>query len=453
MKDAVCALTVAGSDSGGGAGVQADLKTFSALGVFGVCAITSITAQNTIAITAIQDVRPDIVKAQIDAVVQDIGVDAAKIGMLHTIETIETVAEQMDNRGFPTVVDPVMVSKDGTRLLEKNAVKTLVKSLIPLATVVTPNAIEAELLSGIKIRNLDDAKVAAKEISRLGPKAVIVKGGHISGDKAIDVLFYEDKFKLFETERIKTTTTHGTGCTFSSAIAAELAKGNTITEAVQVAKDFVTRGIKFGLPIGQGHGPVNPMAIIYNDAKKYYVIKQIKDAIEILESHPEVSNIIPESQTNIVMALPYATDYNDVAGVSGRIVKIGDRVRASSCPEFGTSKHVSKTVLVAMRHDQSVCAAMNVCYSEELIDVCNESGLSISSYDRREEPLEVKKVEGMSTSWGAEQAIKRIGKVPNVIYHTGDWGKEPMIILLGKTAIEVADVAVKIARELRKKRS
>jgi hydroxymethylpyrimidine/phosphomethylpyrimidine kinase len=188
MKKAKCALTIAGSDSGGGAGIQADLKTFASLGVHGLSAITSITAQNTIAVNAILDVTPDMVMAQIDSVVEDIGVDAAKTGMLHTGDIIKVVAKEIKKYGFPIVVDPVMVAKSGARLLNQNAIKILIQHLLPLATVLTPNAREAEVLSGIKIRTLDDAKAAAKEIYYMGPKAVVVKGGHIPGSEVIDIL-------------------------------------------------------------------------------------------------------------------------------------------------------------------------------------------------------------------------------------------------------------------------
>jgi hydroxymethylpyrimidine kinase/phosphomethylpyrimidine kinase len=453
MENVICALTIAGSDSGGGAGIQADLKTFAALGVHGMAAITAITAQNTVAVRAVQDIDPDMVKAQIDAVAEDIGVDAVKTGMLHTHEIIKAVAEQIEKYDFPTVVDPVMVAKSGARLLKKDAAQTLIHTLFPLATVVTPNAIEAEVLSGVNIRGIDDAKDAAKAIARLGPQAVVVKGGHLFGTKAIDILYYEDAFRFFEAERLETKTTHGTGCSFSSAIAAELAKGTSIVEAIGVAKAFITRGIKFGLPIGQGHGPVNPLATLYNDANKYYTITQVQDAVDVLEAHPEVSTLIPESQTNIVMALPYALSVLDVAGVPGRVVRVGTRLQASSCPAFGASSHMARTILAVMKYDRSIRAGMNIRYSEKILDICTKLGLVISSYDRRKEPLAVKRVEGMTTPWGAEQAIKKIERVPQVLFHTGDWGKEPMIILLAKTSTEVADLAVQIAGEHQRRRS
>jgi hydroxymethylpyrimidine/phosphomethylpyrimidine kinase len=445
-----CALTIAGSDSGGGAGIQADLKTFAALGVHGMSALTTITAQNTVTVTAIQDVDPAVVVAQIEAVVEDIGVDAAKTGMLHTPEIIEVVAEEIQKHGFPVVVDPVMIAKGGAALLKPEATDALVRKLLPLATVVTPNAMEAEVLSGMKIGTIEDGERAAEKIAALGPRAVVVKGGHIlqTEDKAVDILLYKGGFTLLEAERYETKTDHGTGCSFASAIAAELAKGRTIPEAAATAKAFVNRAIKYGLPIGQGHGPLNPMASLYNEAEKYKVLRNLREAAMMLEENPEVRELIPEVQTNIGMALPYASSPEDIAAMIGRVVKMERGVRASGCPEFGASRHVARTILAVMRFDPEKRAAINLRYSEEIVKACQELGLVTSFYDRREEPPEIKAKEGMTTAWGAEQAVKRVGKVPDAIYHFGDWGKEPMVTLLGRTAVEVAEKAVGVAKKL-----
>ncbi|MFQ6076046.1 MAG: bifunctional hydroxymethylpyrimidine kinase/phosphomethylpyrimidine kinase [Candidatus Bathyarchaeia archaeon] len=450
MKKIPCALTIAGSDSGGGAGIQADLKTFAALGVHGMSALTAITAQNTVGVTAVQDINPEVIKAQIEAVADDIGVDAAKTGMLHTSEIIKAVAEEVGRYGFPVVVDPVMIAKSGAALLKPEATETLIREILPLATVVTPNAMEAEVLSGMKIRTLDDGKEAAERIAALGPEAVVVKGGHILSEreKAIDILLFEGKFRAFEGKRHDTKTTHGTGCSFASAIAAELAKRKGVIEAVGVAKEFVNRAIKYGLPVGHGHGPLNPMANLYNEAERYAVLRNVREAVRILEGNPEVAALAPEVQINIGMALSYASNYGDVAAVPGRIVKTDHGVRASGCPWFGASRHVARTIMAIMRHDPTIRAGMNIRHSEELVRVCEELGLVTSFYDRREEPPEVKAREGMTTVWGAEQAVRRIGRVPDAIYHFGDWGKEAMITLLGKSAVEVAHRAVKIAKDL-----
>ncbi len=441
------ALTIAGSDSGGGAGIEADLKTFAALGVHGMSAVTSVTAQNTLRVDAVQDVSPDIVRAQIDAVVEDIGVDAAKTGMLHTSEIIEAVAEAIRKHGFSTVVDPVMVAKSGATLLEPDAVESMKSKLLPLAKVVTPNVPEAEALSELRIKSHDDAVVAARKISALGVEAVVVKGGHIPGERVIDILYVDGAVKRLEAERLNTNTTHGTGCTFSAAIAAEMAKGKKISEAVASAKELVTDAIRFGLKLGRGHGPVNPLAGLYREAERYSVLRSISEAVSILEIDPNFYRLMPESQTNLAMSLSNPRGPEDVAAIPGRIVRIGKQARASAQPEFGSSGHVAATVLVANRHDPTFRAAMNIRFSDDILRICERLKLTLSSYDRAREPPEIKSVEGRTASWGAEQAIKEIDRVPDIIFHRGDWGKEPMITILGRSGVEVARLAQQIASE------
>jgi hydroxymethylpyrimidine/phosphomethylpyrimidine kinase len=254
------ALTIAGSDSGGGAGIQADLKTFAALGVHGTSAITAITAQNTLGVTEIMELPPALVRAQIEAVMLDIGARAAKTGMLSNAQIIEVVAVAIvhyDIRNL--VVDPVMVAKGGARLLRDDAVEALRTRLLPLAAVVTPNLPEAEVLLGRAIRTLDERRQAARDLVSLGPRAAVVKGGH--ADDALSIDHYFDGTELVELQspRIATANTHGSGCVFSAAIAAELAKGSDSLAAVHQAKEFITGAIQRSLEVGRGHGPVNPM--------------------------------------------------------------------------------------------------------------------------------------------------------------------------------------------------
>ena len=251
------AMTIAGSDSGGGAGIQADLKTFAALGVYGSSVLTAITAQNTVGVTAVHEVPVDVVAAQIEAVMSDIGADAVKTGMLSSGEIIETVARELNHfRANLVVVDPVMVAKSGDRLLRENAVDSLRRSLLPIATVVTPNIPEAETLVGMTISSAEDARRAAQNILNMGAKAVVVKGGHLAGPP-VDLFYDGQEFHEFSAARIETTNTHGTGCTFASAIAAELAKGMDLLDAVAAAKEYVTEAIRHSFPVGQGHGPLN----------------------------------------------------------------------------------------------------------------------------------------------------------------------------------------------------
>jgi hydroxymethylpyrimidine/phosphomethylpyrimidine kinase len=251
------ALTIAGSDSGGGAGIQADLKTFAAHGVYGTSAITAITAQNTLGVSAIHTVPADMVIAQIEAVASDIGTDAVKTGMLATAAIVEAVAAAIEELDLPcVVVDPVMVAKGGARLLDDEAVETMRAELLPKAMVMTPNAEEAAALLGDEVRTLEQARSAARRLKALGPGAVIVKGGHLDAAHAVDVLF--DGVQLVELSgpRIETTSTHGTGCTFASAIAANLALGADLRTAAERAKAYVTAAIRRAPAIGRGHGPL-----------------------------------------------------------------------------------------------------------------------------------------------------------------------------------------------------
>ena len=442
------AMTVAGSDSGGGAGIEADLKTFAALGVHGTVALTAITAQNTYSVTAVQDVDPEVVAKQIDAVAEDLGIDAAKTGMLHTSDIIKTVAAKVEEHGFPLVVDPVMVAKSGAPLLRDEAVEALARDLIPLAKVVTPNAREAEILAGIRVASRSDMVEAAKRIAKLGPEAVVVKGGHVELEDALDILYYRGEVYEFRAPRLESKSTHGTGCSFSAAIAAELAKGSDIVKAVRVAKEVVRAGIAFGLPVGKGYGPVNPMALLYKEAYRYRVLKSVERAVEVLTTSPLVERLAPEVGMNVVEALPYAETLFDVAGIPGRLRATGRGLRAATGPDFGASSHLARYVLEARKYDPEVRAAVNLRFSEELLEVLESMELCISYYDRREEPEEVKRREGATIPWGVRKAVEKVGRVPDVVYHRGDWGKEPMVVLLGKSAEELATLVVKVAEKL-----
>jgi hydroxymethylpyrimidine/phosphomethylpyrimidine kinase len=251
-------LTIAGSDSGGGAGIQADLKTFAAHGCYGVTAITAVTAQNTVAVTAAHALPTELVTAQIEAVAADITVHATKTGMLATAAIVEAVAAAIAALDLPNlVVDPVMVAKSGDTLLDPDAVRAMCAELVPLARVVTPNIPEAEAMTGLRIRTLDDVRQAAARIRDMGPTAVVIKGGHADGDDIVDLLMTADGVRELHVPRIHTRNTHGTGCTFASAIAAQLALGRSVPEAVAHAQAYVAGAIRHALAIGHGHGPLD----------------------------------------------------------------------------------------------------------------------------------------------------------------------------------------------------
>jgi len=446
------ALTIAGSDSGGGAGIQADLKTFAALGVYGMCAVTAVTAQNTISVTAVQPIDPEIVREQIRAVVSDIGVDAVKTGMLYTRDIIEAVAEELSQLKVPIVVDPVMVAKSGAKLLREDAEEALIKRILPLATVVTPNLPEAENLAKMSIECLEDAEEAAKKIATLGPRAVVVKGGHLEQDECVDTLYYDGVVRRYTGRRVSGGT-HGTGCTFASAIAALLAKGYDIYEAVEEAKRFVEEAITYSKRVGSGVAPVSPLGKTVLDAEKTRVLEKISEAVSLLEANPAFAQYIPECQTNVAMALPEPRTLEDVAAIPGRIVNAMSRVKASGCPTFGASRHLASTLLAVSEYTPSVRAALNIRFDEGLLETARRLRYLCSEYDRSKEPPEVKAVEGETTKWGAREAIKKIGAVPDIIFHRGDWGKEAMIVILGKDAVDAVKKALKIIEAHRQEKA
>lgn len=255
------ALTIAGSDSGGGAGLQADLKTFTAFRVYGMSVVTALTAQNTQGVTGIHPVPPAFVRSQIDAVLGDIGADAVKTGMLANAAIIATVARAVrDYRSANLVVDPVMVAQSGGALLEASACDALLSELIPLATITTPNLHEATILSGVEIGSVADMRRAARALVTRGARAVLVKGGHLAGDESVDVFDDGRVVQELRAKRLDTPHTHGTGCQLSAAITAGLARGRPLLDAITTAKHFIAVAIAHGLPLGAGHGPANPMA-------------------------------------------------------------------------------------------------------------------------------------------------------------------------------------------------
>lgn len=264
-------LSIAGSDPSGGAGIQADLKAFSALGVYGMAALTALTAQNTRGVTAIHTVPPDFVRAQIEAILADVRVDAVKIGMIANAGIAEIVAEVLAShtKDIPVVLDPVMVAKGGSPLLDPDAVAVVKERLVPLATVMTANLPEAAVLLGETVATTrEEMAEQASRLTRLGPKAVLVKGGHLEGSDSPDVLAADGGFTWFDGQRTETKNTHGTGCTLSSAIAAELAKGSSLVEAIRLAKVYLTDAIAAAdsLSVGSGHGPVHHFVGLWKDA-------------------------------------------------------------------------------------------------------------------------------------------------------------------------------------------
>ncbi|WP_297509914.1 bifunctional hydroxymethylpyrimidine kinase/phosphomethylpyrimidine kinase [Thermococcus sp.] len=417
-------LIIAGLDTGGGAGLKADIETVSALGEHPLPVLTSITYQNPAEVRGYHILPPGVVREQIRAVKGHFEIRAVKIGMLGNGKVAKIVAEETG--GLLRVFDPVMESSTGAKLVDS---VDSVKTLIP-GSIVTPNIPEAEALSGIKIRSVEDMKEAARIIAEgLEVEAVVVKGGHLS---YTDVLYWKGKFYEFPGEMVEGFT-HGTGCAFSSALAAFLAKGFKLPEAVERAKRFVEGSIRFSKAEARA---VNPLWELERDAHRWRAREELEEAVgELVKLGEKLNPHIPEVGTNFALATPF----NEVFAVKGRIVRYGKTVKPVGPVELNASDHLRRALLKMREFYPEVTAVLNLRYSEELVEKAKRLGLVVSFYNRREEPEEVKRAEKGTMEWGIESAVKRAGKRPDLIYHLGDWGKEPMVLIFGRNTKEVVE--------------
>jgi hydroxymethylpyrimidine kinase/phosphomethylpyrimidine kinase len=437
-------LIIAGSDSGGGAGIQADLKAVAALGAHGMTAITALTAQNTTGVQDVHAVPLDFVKAQFNSIAEDIGFDAVKTGMLHSAQLVDLVAGLLSGLEAPVVVDPVMVAKGGDRLLAGDAVEALRAKLLPLAALVTPNLDEAAELLGRPITNPGEMEQAARELVDMGAGAALVKGGHLADDPR-DVLFDGRQVYEFAAPRIDTPHTHGTGCTLASACAALLAAGWELAPAVERARLLVRRAIAGGLAIGHGHGPVHAMADLEPRLMLGPCQNEMQAALTRLEDTPGLSHMIPEVRGQMGYALPGAATAEDVLAVPGRITHVGDRLKAVGAPKPGASQHVAKIVLAAIKADPSKRAAMALNFSDDMVERARALGWRVGEFSRADEPAEVKQKEGSSLEWGTMSVIQKTGAVPDAIFDRGENGKEPVLRILARNPSEIVNMVLALA--------
>ncbi|MBU1275190.1 MAG: bifunctional hydroxymethylpyrimidine kinase/phosphomethylpyrimidine kinase [Proteobacteria bacterium] len=431
-------LIIAGSDSGGGAGIQADLKAAAALGAHAMTVITALTAQNTKEVRGVHPVPLDFVERQFATVAEDIGLDAVKTGMLHSADLVELVAGLLAGVKVPVVVDPVMVAKGGGRLLAPEAVQAVKTLLLPRATLVTPNLDEAEALLGRPVTDRAAMEQAAADLVGLGASAALVKGGHLPGQPG-DVLFDGKHTHFFSAPRIDTPHTHGTGCTLASAIAALLAQGWELAPAVERARLLVRRAIAGGLVLGHGHGPVNALADLGPRLELGPCLAEMDAALERMEAVPGLGGMIPEVRGQLGYALPGAASAQEVLAVAGRITNIGPRLKAAGPVRPGASSHVAKIVLAAMAADPAMRAAMACRFGEDLVQRARDLGWTVGEFSRADEPPEVKQREGSSLEWGTTNVIERLGRVPEVIFDRGESGKEPVLRLLARNPGEIVD--------------
>lgn len=424
------ALTVAGSDSVGGAGLQADLKAFEALGIHGCSVVTCVTSQNTRRVASIFPVPQEEIASQLTSVLEDVKLDAVKTGMLYSAEIVKTVSTLLKGVRAPIVVDPVMAATTGSELHVEGFVEAMISRLLPMSALVTPNLVEAERLSGVKVRDERSAKRAAREILELGPDAVLVKGGHLKGDDAADYLSWNGRTVKVASPRLEVEV-HGTGCTLASLIAGNLALGLELEEAVRTSKSMIFKAILARESVGLGVPCANPLAVLRIEAQKVTMLQELEDAAVVLEETMD-SSLLPEVGTNMGYAVLGALEPDEVAAFEGRIVRCGTRAKRIGCARFGASKHVARIVLAASTRDPDVRCALNLKYSEDNLALCRRAKLSIASFDRSREPRGVS-----SMTWGVLDAIDRQGRVPDVIFDRGGVGKEPMIRLLGRSPQDV----------------
>jgi len=433
------ALTVAGSDSGGGAGVQADLKTIEARGAFGAAAITALTAQNTTGVRDSARTDPAMVREQIRAVEADLGVDAAKTGMLADAEVARAAAAALAGVDAPLVVDPVIVAGSGDRLLSEAGVEVLREELLPAATLATPNAAEAELLTGVEVDSPAAAREAGEAIVELGADAALVTGGHLDGPEAVDS-FVGDERREFRTPRVPDANSHGSGCTLSAAGAADLARGLALTDAVANAEALVTRGIAHGLDLGEGTGPVHHLAGLRARADAPRALDAVRETLRAFET-PEMAPLIPEVGTTVAVAPRTAIEPAEVAGSAGRLTRVPEGVRAPGGAALGASSHVARLLLGVREHDPSVAAACNVRASDA-VRAAAADRLTVATVDRTREPDGV----AGTMDWVAERVLtRRDGDAPGAIVDDGAHGKEPMVRVLAPDAETLRDRVLDVA--------
>ncbi|SEH42505.1 hydroxymethylpyrimidine/phosphomethylpyrimidine kinase [Halopenitus malekzadehii] len=423
-------LTVAGSDSGGGAGVQADLKTIEACGGFGTSAVTAITAQHTRGVESTHVVPVTEVTAQIDAVCEDIDVDVLKTGMLATEPIVDRVAEHAADLDVPAVVDPVLVAASGDRLLDPGA-ETAYEDLLAAATLATPNAAEAEVLTGVEVTDVERAVTAGQALLDTGVDAVLVTGGHVPGDVVRDVLVTPDGTETFTHPRVDTDATHGSGCTLASAIATQLARGDPLTEAVSAGTDLLERAVRYHHDVGGGPGTVHHLAALRERAARTPTREAVEEVVHEFVS-ADVGRVVPEVGMNVVGATPYAETPGETAAVEGRISRTPSGIAPNRGVRFGASSHVARLLLTAREHDPTLRFAVNCRFDEGIEAAFTAIDAPVVEVDRREEPAPDE--EGSTMGWVARRAFDRVSGTPAVVYDRGDVGKEAITRVLAPDA-------------------
>jgi len=425
-------LSIAGSDSGGGAGVQADLKTIEAGGAFGTTAVTSVTAQNTTGVESTHVLPTAEIDAQCDAVVSDFDVAAVKTGMLATAEVVDLVADRVRAVAAPAVVDPVMVAASGDRLLASEAERAY-EALIAEATLVTPNADEAAVLTGIDPDGESEAREAGERLVELGADAALVKGGHVANesDDVVDVLVTADGVETFRHPRVDTDATHGSGCTLSSAIATRLAHGDDVEAAVASGIDLLARAVRYNLDVGEGPGAVHHAVELRDRAARDDTAEAVERVVRAFVDR-NVGPLVPEVGTNVAGATPYAERPDETAAVEGRITRTLSGAEPNRGVRFGASTHVARLLLAAREHDPDLRFAANLRHGDAVASALADLDGPVAEFDPADD-------RAGSVEWGVETAFDAVDGTPAAVVDRGNDATEAIAFVLARTPDALVD--------------
>ena len=436
-------LIIAGSDPGGGAGLQQDLKVATLSGAYGLTVATALTIQNSQGVRALHAVAPEVVAAQLEAVISDFPVNAVKLGMLATAAIVATVAASLKRLGpAPVVLDPVLAAGGGFPLLEEAGVIAMQEELFPLTFLLTPNAPEAARLTGLEIKTPQDLEEAARRLQALGPRWVLAKGGHLQG-APVDVLTDGHHSYHLAGARLAAPNHHGSGCVLASACSAGLARGLSLPEAVTEARTLTFQALKHGLPLGRGAGPVNPYAPWARELGRYQVLQDLQAAAVRLQAE-DLSPLIPEVMSNLAFATPYAEGPRDVAAFPGRLIKSAAGVLIPAPPAFGSPpRRLAALILTAMASHPEWRSAMNIRYLEGMTELAPSLHLRMTSWDGpSREPEEDEDRKDGTLELQAAPGLTPGEAPPDLICDQGAWGREALVHILGPTPMAVAEKAL-----------
>jgi len=447
-----CILTIAGSDSGGGAGIQADIKTISMLGGYGASVVTALTAQNTKAVTGIHAPSAKFVAQQLRTVLDDIEVSAAKTGMLFSEPIIKAIAPLLSKKTFPLVVDPVSVATSGAKLLKDDAVDAMVRLVFPYADLLTPNLPEAELFTKIKINDREDIFKAARILLDMGPKAVLIKGGHSDSWAITDWFVVKGASPVpFMQQRVDTNCTHGTGCTLSAAIATGLGQGLEIGAAIKRAQEYLNLALRAGYQLGEGGGPPNHAIPLAKAHARSGVLNDLDQFGRWLVALPEMFSLLPLGCTNVAVALPFADDHTEVAGFSGGIV--GTRqgnIIIAGYPEFGASIKTASTLLAVRRLIPEIGCAMTIAMKPGMKRALDMAEVETIWIDRDRKPEYIVDKDGRLEEWGAFEGVKNHANSTSVrgVGDPGGMGREPCVRILAEDVLVLQASLTRIVESL-----